>query len=938
MALPPSAAAEQNCPSDHSSSSSSATPSDAIGALRTTHGSTQLAAWLDHHVVTATSNANIDSTVTTSNLDATAAALRQLSQSLSSVRDASRTELDQSITSLVSTIPKIGIELRLMSDAATALRSRVDSLQSQTSAKDTSTDLMLARIAALSKAKAGLIDARHTLREAQAWSTLESQITMLLSESRWQEAVERITKATDSLRLFSGSAKSNQERSHLLHTLTKRLQDELIPVLQQAIVDRDRDKVAQMAKLLASTHNGAPTFFQVYIKTRSQNLLSRWEQTASETSEKSLPARLTSLFGDLLALLGEERVAASLLFTDPNVAAQLLIADILVRLDPPIHACIQQATLAPDLEAFLAALTDAYKATEDAVRAVKSILPEAKARQDSQQDDDAGGAPSPIDSQLLTLDTTDKPWLQLMIEPFLPYQTRLATFETEAMQSRLQALQSSDLASTTPIATASSQALQVAKAALRRSTALTKSFATPSLLASLDGVLESASARAHMELKSDLQRLLNEVQTRIRRLHLSENTRQAALTYDERGEVLTPSDWDEFRKATEKLSACRESVDAINSLEETIAYQISELAASAKLPPVTAAGASSGHSTVDFTSPLSALATSSLNTTTLHELISKSKRLLSTASWRSSSVGPLLLPQARASVMSTASTVQAFQHDLVLSQFLPELELYASLPIWTSNKHPSIVNEYDLAMPKFSLSPTEAMARIGEAMLNLPRLFEGYADEVLLFCLDAAKGTGKEAKAADREEANPAHARHPTMAGTLSATDPTERSTMHRQAFSTTTVPSSHSPADSLTPAQEADGESDASVLSTYLHSLLTLFLTRFLTSTLPSLPRLTEIGAAQLAADLDYLSNISSVIYSESEGILRFWKKAAELSGDIGRLLVAEYVVGVGRGGVESRLDESWKVGLEEWGDDQVEALVRSEAFRSVARLRGWM
>ncbi|CDW97030.1 hypothetical protein, partial [Sporisorium scitamineum] len=743
-----------------------------------------------------------------------------------------------------------------MSDAVTALRSRVDSLQGQTTTKDTSTDLMLARIAALSKAKAGLIEARHTLREAQAWSTLESQVTMLLSESRWQEAVDRIAKATDSLRLFSGSAKSNQERSQLLHTLTQKLHEQLIPVLQKAIVDRDRDKVAEMAKLLASTHNGATTFFQVYIKTRSQTLLSRWEQTASETSEKPLPAQLTSLFGDLLALLGEERVASSSLFSDPSIATQLLTADILVRLDPPIHACIQQATLAPDLESFLVALTDAYKATEEAVRAVKSILPEAKSTQDSQQDDDGVGASSPIDTHLLPLETTDKPWLQLMIEPFLPYQTRLATFEAEAMQSRLHKLQTSAPASTTSISTATTQALQVAKAALRRSASLTKSFATTSLLPSLDGIIETAVARAHVELKSDLQSVLNDVQSRIRRLHLSEHLRQATLTYDERGEVLASSDWDEFRKATEKLSACQESVAAIRSLEETIAYQISELGVFAKSPPPTAA-TGPGQSTVDFTSPLTALATSSLNSTTLHEFISKSKRLLSTASWNSSSVGPLLLPQARASVISIASTVHSFQHDLVLFQFLPELEVYPTLPIWTSNKHPSIVNEYDLAMPKFSLSPTEAMARIGEAMLNLPRLFEGYADEALLFCLNAGKEGVKDGKVTDREETVSAHVRHLTMAGEL-LSDPTERSTMHRQAFSTTTVPSSHPPVDSTVPAQD-DDESDAGVLSQYLHSLLTLFLTRFLTRTLPSLPRLTDIGTAQLAADLDYLSNISS-------------------------------------------------------------------------------
>ncbi|GAC97761.1 hypothetical protein PHSY_005348 [Pseudozyma hubeiensis SY62] len=931
MALSQSAA-EKHGSSDNAGNATARL--EAIEALRSAHQPTQLASWLDRYAAAIASDD--DSPIaTTSKLDGAAAALRQLSLSLSSVRDASRTELDQIITSLVSTIPKISIELRLMSDTATALQAHVQSLQAQTATKDTSTDVTLARIAALSKAKAGLIDARHALREAQAWSTLESQVTMLLCEERWQDAVDRLAKATDSLRLFSGSTKSNEEKSQLLQVLTQKVHERLSPTLRQAIVDRNGEEVARMAKLFASTQDGARTFFRIYTDTRSQNLLSRWAHTASESSQKPLQAQVTLLFGDLLALLGEERVASASLFTDPNRAMQLLTAGVIVGLDPPIHACIQQATRASDLESFLAALTEAFKATEEAARAIQSLLPEAKRPQDAQQDDQSGAIRVPIDSHLLALEATDKPWLQLLIEPFLPYQTRLATFEAEAMQSRLQTLQSSDSAATSSVSTASAVSLQVARAALRRSTALTKSFATPSLLLSLDSLLQNSMHRARLGLSADLQHALDNLQTRIRRQHLSETARQAALTYDERGEVLTSNDWNEFRKATETLSTCRESLAAVQSLEEAIAYQVSELGAVANSPSSTTREAD--PTAIDYTSATTALATSSLNTATLHELISKCKILLSTALWKSSAVDTLLLPLARASVLSIATTLQNFQHDLVLSQFLPELELYPSLPIWTSNKHPSIINEYDLAMPKFSLSPTEAMARIGEAMLNLPRLLEGYADEVLLFCLNEGKEKIKE-KGIQEEAAKldeKSHARHATMVGgAASESGAAERSSMHRQAFSTTVVPSDPSTSNTA-PAAEGD-ESEAGVLSQYLHSLLTLFLTRFLTTVLPSLPRLSEIGAAQLAADLDYLGNISSVIYAESEAMLRFWKKASELSGGEGRAVVAEYVVGVGSrdgGGLGNR-----KGGLEGWSDSQVEAMAQSEAFRTVARLRGWI
>lgn len=885
--------------------------SDPVAALREARRSAKLnvTAWLDNHIqqtsvgqseTLASTDEEGASRTATTKLDDTSSALRQLSLALSSVRDASRTEADQIIRSLVATIPKIGIELKLMSDTALTLQSRVKVLQTDSSGTEPATDAALARIAALSKAKSDLIDARHVLREAQAWSTLESQVTVLLSEQRWQEAVDRVVKATDSLRLFSGSAKSNEERGALLESLTQSIHEHLAPVLAQAIATRDADTVHSTAGLLSLTRNGVAIFFQIYTNARSESLLSRWAQTAAETSEKSLPAQLSSLFGDLLALLGEERVASSRLFTDPNKAVQLLTADIMARLDPPIHASIQHATRAPDLESFLTALTDAYKASEEAIRAVQAILPE---RTQDKSDDEPESASIPIDSSVLSSSNTDKTWLRLMLESFLPYQERLSTFEAEAMQSRLHTLQASSPSTSATISSASTQSLQVAKAALRRSTALTKTFATPSLLPSLDALLEGAMSRAKLELDSDLQRALREVQARIRSFHTNERAGQASLTYDERGDVLTSSDWDDFRKTTEKLKTCRESLAAVRALEETIAYQISELKPLVKAP---------GEDGPDFTSPISALATSSLNTAALHELISKSKRMLSASSWdASASASPelQLLPTARASILAIARAVQTFLHELVLSQFLPELEVYASLSIWTSSKHPSVVNEYDLAMPKFSFSPTEAMARIGEAMLNLPRLFEAYADDALLFCLNSdADRVG-----ADKVAANASHGRHASIAVVDPAAD---RSSMHRAAFSTTAAPAARATLDT------DEDASEAGILSQYLRSLLTLFLTRFLSGVLPSLPRLTDIGAAQLAADLDYLGNISSVIYAESDAVLRFWKKAAELDTATGRRLVSEHVVGTAGTGA----------------DDDARGFVASDAFRTVARLRGWM
>lgn len=73
-------------------------------------------------------------------------------------------------------------------------------------------------------------------------------------------------------------------------------------------------------------------------------------------------------------------------------------------------------------------------------------------------------------------------------------------------------------------------------------------------------------------------------------------------------------------------------------------------------------------------------------------------------------------------------------------------------------------------------------------------------------------------------------------------------------------------------------------------------------------------------------------VASAESESILKNWKKAAEVSAETGRALVSEHVVGVNKGAIGN------KAGLEEWSEDEIAKLARSDAFRTIARLRGWI
>ncbi|PWY99253.1 hypothetical protein BCV70DRAFT_200833 [Testicularia cyperi] len=910
-------------------SSPAKVPLSSVHRLQRASGnpSRRLSCWLDEELSSAVQGASADkrlseddahhstspqSTLQLAQLDTAAHALRQISIQLASARESNRTDVQNIIHSLVSTIPSMAIELNLMAESAKTLEARIHSLSPSSTpaqAAQQDVDVALATISTLARTKAGMIAARHTLREAQAWSTLEAEVASLLAEQRLEEAVSRLVKASDSLKILSGSTSTNQEqRQSLLARLTHDIEQHLTPVLCSALLDRDVHASVQIAHLFVRLGSVDAAFMHVYMSTRTQRVLQQWNKRhAADADRKELATQLTSLFGDALALLGEERVFAPKIFADPRTSAEMLLAYIFTKLSPSLALVIGQSGEHVSTEQFLGSLTDAWKTAEEALGSFSDLLPVS-----SSPSADTKEFP-PITHFTLS-DLPLASWQYSFLQPFLPYQTRLPELEAEAMQIRYQQSLSrpSNLPSTT-VSFAPLQAVEVAKHALKRSAILTKNFATAPLLPSLEDLLVSVIDRLCRDEEFQGEASLSQIKDRIVRSHMingASGGHHTSLTFDERGESLTASDWEEFRKATEKLTSCRDILQSLCNLEQNIALSLSELRTSS-LPDRNA-------SDQDVKSPLQALCASSLNTKPLQDAIILSKlvasgqtsgqdrMLIMTGQLGHREQKGRLLPRAIKSLLSVGQAIQRFQHNLILTPFLPELESYSKLRVWTSTTHPGVTNEFDLAMPKFSLSPTEEMARIGEGLLNLPRLFEGYADEPLLFCLPSRGASVAPGAASDSE-------REP-------GAETSSRSAQHRQAFSISSVPAPI--AVNVPPLADLEKDKD-NILSIYLHSIMSEFFRYLLATTLPNLPRCTEIGVSQLSADLEYLSNIASVIYSDAEQVLKNWKKAAEMPRDFGIALL---------GSAESL------PAIEGWTEQEVRALASSDALRSMSRIRGWV
>jgi hypothetical protein len=154
------------------------------------------------------------------------------------------------------------------------------------------------------------------------------------------------------------------------------------------------------------------------------------------------------------------------------------------------------------------------------------------------------------------------------------------------------------------------------------------------------------------------------------------------------------------------------------------------------------------------------------------------------------------------------------------------------------------------------------MQHVAEGLLNLPRLFEVYADDdVFAFSIETLP--------------------HIDFALLESLTEPAvaEPPPMHARRASTTRTPPNPAPPSGLTPE---------AIASVWLSSLGLSLLKHLTQNILPSIRSLTTAGAAQLASDLEYLGNIVSALSVESKDLNR-WIEVVSMDDEAGKAMILD-------------------------------------------------
>jgi hypothetical protein len=293
----------------------------------------------------------------------------------------------------------------------------------------------------------------------------------------------------------------------------------------------------------------------------------------------------------------------------------------------------------------------------------------------------------------------------------------------------------------------------------------------------------------------------------------------------------TTEDWGSFQTGLHVLSTCRDVRDRLSAFEEErlstyLTGVTTILAPDAPTPDQTTRGA------------ISLLQQSPLNSSDLQTITS------------SSNTSKHHLQSARTALGSLTRTAQRRLQATILAPIISQLNTYPTLAVWAAPD--KTIKRGELSIPTFSLSPTDIIVRVSEGLLNLLRVFEVYAsDASLSYSIETLPFVDPSLFEANTENEN--ETRADKLVSPTSLTHPT---------------------------APTEQTMAPETVLSTWISSLTLSLLAHLSSITLPSIRSLSNSGAKQLEADLDYLSNAVRALDVEWEELEK-WKEGVGMSVD---------------------------------------------------------
>ncbi|KAI9635670.1 Golgi complex component 7-domain-containing protein [Dioszegia hungarica] len=618
--------------------------------------------------------------------------------------------LEQSISDISRTVPRLNYDLQFMRESAATLQSSLDSVQGRVKrveeakregeGSNAASTKSLDKLAHLDKLKTRMESARDILREAESWSTLESEITSSISSSEWEKAGARLAEAERSMVVFQSTPGEYESRKALLVSLQNGLEAALATALEQALEAADADKCARFYGVFESMGREAE-FRNYYYTQRRKGVLDEW---AAFEGGDGLAGFLPHFYTVLGHTLEKEVEQIGRIY--PAGSGQGVLAAFIQRtlegLSPSLQTRLGSMADAQGPTA-LPELIKAYKATEEVSLAIHAILdrmateapplsPNTPTRATPRKRDfprSVSDIASQRASQLLSSpekrsNSSINPdqWESTLFESFLDLQSAYSTLERRYLLHLLRSHSSSAKRDANALSDRSVSMFSMAGDAISRCMAFTHGYGAPGLLIALGDFLASFLEGSHSVL--DVQPVVV----------------QDELDF---GMDYSTEDWTAFQSGLHVLKVCRDISGRLSSFEEKLRTSLDH---ALDPPPPTSTP----------TGAVELLRQSTLNSSDLHTLISSPPRVL--------------LPPATKALSDLTAAAQISLSSIILSPLRSALSTYPSLPVWSSQ--PRTARRDGLSIPTFSLSPTDTIARVSEGLLNLLRVFEVYAKDPAL--------------------------------------------------------------------------------------------------------------------------------------------------------------------------------------------------------------
>ena len=838
-----------------------------------------------------------DATSSDPPLVAHASTLDVLQTATSIAAQSTSATLEHVIDDIARAAPRLAYDIHFTRDGALALRNVLaqslllsqprSSVQTTTdSAEPDATSKVLERLQHLDTLRVRMEATRDVLREAELWSALETEVTTLLAEKAYARAASRLSASARLARASTTPGTSSggvhEPRRALLTSLANQLEAALSPDLVRAVTACDVESCKSFYAIFVDIEREGE-FRNYYYGTRRSPIVEAWtkgliggEPASSEGANKETPQSLNefypSFLSSFLTVLNGERTALPHIFPDPERTLAALIYTTLSVLSPPpaqrLAALFHNGSSATALKD----VVKLFQASEEFARGAERILEKLRASASPLLTTSPSSSPSDgkfsrrrsvrmsmswrsmggtgrlggggIGSTSTTVGGADEgaEWDQCLFQPFLEFQVDFGTLERRLLNDTLGSPLPGnirDLDGDRAARAMRERAVDVFSAAeesIERCLVFTHGYASVGLVRALDAFV-STFVETWTNSISDF------VGTESRSVIGSGSKSASASLEDEELADLdyTSQDWAHIQKALHLLAAGRAVKDRLGMFETRLMTSLRQVSTVFRMAwgsggsSVYTPGATKGEGLL--------LAQSSLNSLELRELLTRVAP--STKPQQS------LLPSAHTALTAFARANQRTLQRVLLSPLYTHLATYPTLPLWSAARvQEAVPGMTGVVVPTFSLSPSDVTHRVGDGLLNLPRLFEVYAeDDALGFELGGLAGT-------DGAEAI---SRTGTGTGTREVDE-----------------------------GAQAQMHSPEAVTAAWLSSLGRTTVVHLTRDVLPQIKTLSVAGAAQLSADLGYLETIVRALGGVDKGDLERWKACVGMTDDEGRAMLA--------------------------------------------------